>query len=96
MHSASRLTYKLGGTYRYFETLVGLDDDSGAGGIASIQLFVDGKPRLPAELQITSEADPRFIREDVRNAKELTLVVGFGRYADVRSRVNWADARLIK
>jgi hypothetical protein len=96
MHSASRLTYELAKGYRYFEALVGLDDDSGHGGIASVQLVVDGKPRLPAELQITSEEAPRFIRQDVRDAKELTLVVGFGRYADVRSRVNWADARLIK
>ena len=39
---------------------------------------------------------PQFIRQDVQDAKELTLVVGFGRYTDVRSRVNWADARLIK
>ena len=96
MHSASRLTYRLTEKYRYFEALVGLDDDSGRGGIASVQLLIDGKPRLPAELQIMSEEAPRFIRQDVRDAKELTLVVGFGRYADVRSRVNWADARLIK
>jgi NPCBM/NEW2 domain len=96
MHSASRLTYKLERTYRYFEAHVGLNDDSGRGGSASVQLLVDGKPRLPAELQIAAEQAPRFIRQDVRDAKELTLVVGFGRYTDVRSRVNWADARLIK
>ena len=97
MHSTSRLTYKLAERYRHFEALVGLDDDSGrrGSGLGSATSSMESpgfRPSCKSRLRKT----PQFIRQDVQDAKELTLVVGFGRYADVRSRVNWADARLIK
>jgi hypothetical protein len=97
MHSASRLTYDLGGNYRHFEALVGLDDQAEPMGSARIQVLVDGRARnLGWDGDLTSKNRPQFVRIPVAGARELTLVVDFGRFGDVRGLVNWADARLVK
>jgi hypothetical protein len=96
MHSQSRLTYDLAGGYRRFEALVGLDDRADATGGAHIKVLVDGKPQELSAEKETMDGGPRHVRVNVAGAKELTLVVEFGRRGDVQGHVNWADARLIK
>ena len=96
LHSACRLTYELLGKYRYFEALVGLDGYSGRTGCARIDVLVDGKSRLRSGKELTSQMEPKWIREDVQGAKTLTLVVDFGSYADIQGHVDWAEARLIR
>jgi hypothetical protein len=97
MHSASRLTYDLGGKYRRFEALVGLDDQTGRRGRVNVQVLVDDNPQdLGWDKELTARDKPLRIRVDVTKAKRLTLVVGFGRFGDVQGHVDWADARLIK
>jgi hypothetical protein len=96
MRSTMRLTYDLGGDYRRFEALVGLDRAAGDGAVR-VRVLVDGKahePGGPGEL--TWDNGPRPVRVDVTGARELTLVVEFGRRGGVRDNVDWADARLIK
>jgi hypothetical protein len=97
MHSASRLTYDLGGGYRRFEALVGIDDRGERSTGARIQVLVDGKAQIPeVEEEITPRGGPRRVRVDVSRASELTLLVGFGGRADIQGVVDWAEARLIK
>jgi hypothetical protein len=97
LHSESRLTYDLRGGYRWFEVLVGLDDRTGQGGSARIGVLVDGKPcDLGGPDELTGQTPPRALRIPVKGAKELTLVVEFGKRGDVQDHVNWADARLIR
>lgn len=97
MHSQSRLTFELGGGYQWFEAWVGLDDRSGREGSVVIEVLVDGKPReLGPVKELTGAGKPVPIRLRVAGARELTLVVLFGRHGDVQDHVNWADARLIK
>jgi hypothetical protein len=98
LHSESRLTYKLAGGYRRFEALVGLEEQpDGRTGTARIKVLVDGKPRpLDGDEELSAKSKPLAIRLDVQNAKELTLVVEFGKRGDVLGRVNWVDARLVK
>ena len=97
MHAEARLTYDLGGHYRRFEAVVGLDARTGKRGRVRVEVLVDGKARdlgRPGEL---TEADgPLRVRLNVRGARELTLAVRFGRRGDVQAHVNWADARLVK
>jgi hypothetical protein len=96
MRSEMRLTYDLGGGYRRFEALVGLDR-SARNGDVRVRVLVDGKPRdLGRSGELTWENGPRPVRLDVAGARELTLVVEFGRRGGVRDNVDWADARLIK
>lgn len=97
MHSESRLTYDLGGSYRRFEALVGLDERTGRGGSVRVKVLVDGKPRdLGGDRELTLRTGPLAVRVDVSGARELTLVVEFGKRLDVEDHVNWADARLVK
>ena len=96
MHTESRLTYDLGGRYRRFEALVGLDDRTGKGGTARIRVLVDGKPKDIGDAELTGHGEPRAIRVDVSGAKELTIVAEFGERGGVQGHVDWAEARLIK
>jgi hypothetical protein len=97
MHSESRLSYALGGDYRWFEAKVGLDDLTGKQGSVSIQVLADGKPlQLDLDPELTARNSPRFVRLPIDGVKVLTLVVGFGSNGDVQGEVDWADARVIK
>jgi hypothetical protein len=102
LHAASRLTFALGGAYRRFEAVVGIDDQAGDGarqgqGSARIAVLIDGKPQdLGKGADLSARDRPLAVSVNVAGAEELTLVVEFGRRLDVQARVNWADARLIK
>lgn len=97
MHSQSRLTFDLGGGYQWFEAWVGLDERTGKEGSVGVGVLVDGKPiDLGAAKELTGRDKPLPIRVRVAGARELTLVVLFGRHGDVQDHVDWADARLIK
>jgi hypothetical protein len=96
MHSESRLSFNLGGQYRRFEALVGLDDRTGQGGRVKIRVVIDGKDRDVGDPAITSAIGARPVRVDVSGGKDLTLVVEFGSNGDVCDHVDWADARLVK
>src|SRR5262249_47929596 len=58
LHSASRLTYDLAGGYRRFEALVGLDDRSGRGGSARVQVLLDGKATA-FDREVTGRGGPQ-------------------------------------
>jgi hypothetical protein len=97
LHSACRISYDLGRRYQWFTALVGLDDRTGREGSVRIQVLVDGKPQdLGRDDELTGRDAPRALRVRVAGARELTLVVDFGRHGDVGDHVDWADARLIK
>jgi hypothetical protein len=100
MHSAARVAYDLGGAYRRFEALVGIDDQAGdeqtgrQGGVR-IRVLADGKP-LGGDRDVSARTGPVAVRADLTGARELTLVVDFGDRGSVQDRVDWADARLVK
>jgi len=97
MHSKSTITFDLAGRYRRLEALVGIDDGADSRASARIEIRADGKVReLARDGLLTKERGPRQVRVDLAGAKELTLVVDWGRRGFVQGRVNWADARLIK
>jgi hypothetical protein len=98
LHGPCQLTYKLDGSYRHFEALVGLDDRDGQRGSVGIRILADGKEvKLeggPAEL--TVRHGPRRIRVAVNGVRELTLIVDAGAHGNVQDVVNWVEARLLK
>jgi hypothetical protein len=97
LHSESRLSFTLNGNFRRFESLVGLDDQTGQGGSVRIAVVADGKPRdLGPARELSTASGPHSLRVDITGVKELTLVVEFGPGGDIRDHVDWADARLIK
>ena len=97
LHSKAELSFDLGGAYQWFEATVGLDEATGQGGSAGIAVLVDGKPQDVGGAQDVTAKDPsRELRIPVKGARELTLIVTFGRHGDVQDHVDWADARLVK
>jgi hypothetical protein len=97
LRSASRVTYDIGGKYRQFEALVGLDDHTGLKGSARVGVLVDGKPQdLGIKQDLTANNGPLPVSINVAGARELTLLVEYGQGGDVQDNVNWLDARLIK
>jgi hypothetical protein len=97
MHSESRLTYDLAGRYQWFEAQVGLDDETGREGSVAVEVLLDGKSQdLGWDKELSGRQGSRPLRVRVAGARELTLVVKFGRRGDVHDHVNWADARLLK
>jgi hypothetical protein len=97
MHSECRLTYDVSAGYHRFQALLGLDDVAGRAGSVRVKVLVDGRPAdlgLDRELTIRDGAVP--VEVPLQGAKELTLVVEFGRRSDVGDHVNWAEALLVK
>ena len=95
LHSKTTLTYDLGGKYRRFEAVVGLDAASGKRGAADVRVLVDGKAAKEVK-GLTAAGGVTVLLIDVAKAKELTLVVDYGPGGDVQDDVNFADARLVE
>ena len=97
MHGASKLRYALGGQYRRFDAVVGLDDRDGKKGRVKLRVIVDGKAVELTKKPAWGHADGALpVSVDVRGAKELTLEVSHGAEGPVQAIVNWAEPRLVK
>ena len=95
-HPRTTLSYDLGGKFRRFEALVGLDPATGRHGRADVRVRLDGKGQdLPA-LRSLAAGVAVPLRIDVTGAKELALAIDFGPAGDVQADVNWGDARLVE
>jgi hypothetical protein len=96
-HPRTTLTYDLGGKYRRFEAVVGLDSATGRRGATEVRVLVDGKAiPFDGSPSLAVGTAPRSISINVAGAKQLTLVVDFGPGGDVQDDVDWGDARLIR
>jgi hypothetical protein len=97
MHADSRLRFDLGGSYRRFSALVGLDDRDGRGGQVRLRVRIDGK--VVAEVGkaglLTHADGPQWVNVDLNKARELTLEV-VGAPDPVQGAVNWVQAVLVK
>ncbi len=92
----TRITYTLGGKYRRFEAVLGLDAVIGRRGSAAFRVLLDGKDALPADARRLIPGKSFPVSIDVINAKEMTLVADFADGGDVLSEVDWADAKLVE
>jgi NPCBM/NEW2 domain len=97
MHASSTLSYDLGGAYRRFEAVVGLDDLEGRAGRVRVRVLVDGKAADLGKTNVLSrEGGPITLRVPVEGAKSLALEVEALEDGPVQGVVNWADARVVK
>lgn len=95
MHAQSKVVYALDGKFRWFESLVGLAETGP--GQYRIRILVDGKAQdLGGHQALTFRDPPLRIRLNVQHARELTLETLFAGFGDIKARVNWADARLLR
>jgi hypothetical protein len=96
LHSESRIAFTPPSGSTRFEALVGLDELSGRSGHVRVKVLADDRPLLDPPAEISGTDPPKYLRLDLpREARELTLVVEFGRGGDVQDHVDLADARFI-
>ncbi len=93
------LRYRLGGEYRRFQAIVGIDESvKDGGGDCDLTISGDGKQLL--KLRMTARDAARPIDLDVTDVVVLEIVVGFGGDAatnvDLGDNLDLADAKLIK
>jgi hypothetical protein len=97
MHAPSRLTYQLGGAYRRFEAVVGLDNQDGKKGRVRLRVLIDGKPAELTKKDVWTHIDGALrVSVDVTGARELALEVRCADHGPVQAVVDWADAVLLK
>jgi len=93
-HAAADTAYELGGAYRRFEALCGVDDEKGGIGSCVFQVWLDGKKAYDSGV-LRGKQPARKIALDVRGKERLRLVVtdaGDGINCD---HADWANARLL-
>jgi hypothetical protein len=96
LHSRSRVTFALPPGARRFEAVVGLDEMTGRSGAVMIDVLADGKSLFDTRPELTGTEPPKSLRLPLpTGARDLTLVVDYGRGGDVQDQVDWAEARVI-
>ncbi|MDY0165406.1 MAG: NPCBM/NEW2 domain-containing protein [Thermoguttaceae bacterium] len=95
MHTATRLTYRLDGSYQRFQADVGVDDSTGGRGSVQFRVLVDGQERF-ASGPVRGGEPPETVDVDLAGAARLELVADFAERAHVLDHANWLDARLVE
>jgi len=102
MHSRSRVSFALDGKWSRFFTDLGIDDAgaalsrAGRGGDVSIVVEVDGVRRHEQATVNRQSGLLEIGPLDVRGAKQLVLIVDYGRGGDVLDHVSWCAPVLVK
>jgi hypothetical protein len=99
MHSASRLTYHLGETFRRFDAQVALDESAGKRGSVTFGVYLerDGKWGEVFVSNVVRGGDaPLPVSIDVEGATGITLTVDYADRGDQLDRAVWLDARLMR
>jgi len=96
LHSASRLTYTLDGSYTRFDAELGIDDSTEGRGSVRFRVFVDGKQKYTSPTVVRGGQSPESATVDITGAKRLDLIIDFADRADELDRADWLDARLVK
>jgi hypothetical protein len=95
VHSASRLTYELDGSYRAFRADLAIDDSTAGGGSVRFVVYVDQQPKFASQI-VRGAMAPVPISVDLTGARRLDLVVDFADRADVLDHADWLNARLVR
>lgn len=100
-HANCELTYKLDGSYQKFFATIGLSNESVKGendelsGSVRFVIYTDGKKTYESEV-FRKDSPPKDMSLDIRNAKEIRLVVSDAGDGYILDRAAWALARVIK
>ncbi len=96
IHSKTLLKYRLGGDYRRFQAVTGIDHLVASNGYGDCKLVIsgDGKKLLEADIKAKDAAKP--IDLDVADVVVLEVLVDYGGNLDISDHLDLADAKLIK
>jgi hypothetical protein len=100
VHSRCELVYALGGEYRTFRSVIGIDDSAkekrDVEPSVVFRVYVDGKPFFKNGISMEGGDRGRFIEVDVTGARKMRLIVDFHDNFEILGRADWADAHLIR
>lgn len=100
IHSKTYLRYRLSGEYRRFKAVMGIDHEVAAKGgdvhvvISVIKIGDQRKVLLETDVRGTDK--PRELDLDVTGARELEILVDFGKNLDIADHLDLGDARVLK
>ena len=96
MFAGMKLTYQLGGEFKKFASLVGIDDtDEHHQGDVTVRVLADGK-EVFKKAGLTRKSGPVKIDLSMKGVKTLELAVDFGGNMLFGDITDWADAHLIR
>jgi hypothetical protein len=99
MHSAARLTYRLDGDYRRFDSAIAVDDSAKGRGSVTFGVYTlrDGKWGEAFKSGVVRGGDDvQTVSVDLSGAKGLTLTVDFADRGDELDHAVWLDPRLVR
>ncbi len=94
LHAYTELQYDIGGEYKEFKAILGVDPKVQGDSHVKVTIEGDGKELFAAEISRTDE--PRPITLDVKNVKQLRIVVASAGLLDLGNHVCLADAKVSK
>lgn len=95
LHSLTVLKYRLGGDYRRFQTVMGIDDDIRVAGNVDVIIKGDGRPLFKGTARVNQPPQPLDL--DVTGVVELEITVDYGDdKLDIGDRLHLADAKVVK
>jgi hypothetical protein len=95
IHSKSEITWRLGGEYRRFQSVIGYDPEISTASTALVKVIGDGKDLL--KLDLARGTPPHAVDLDMTDIIELTIVVDFGTdEVDIGDRIHFGDAKVLK
>jgi hypothetical protein len=94
LHAYTELVYDIGGEYKEFKAILGIDPKVPGDSHVKITIEGDGKELFAGEM--TRKDEPKPITLDVKNVKQLRIVVASAGLLDLGNHVCLADAKVSK
>jgi hypothetical protein len=94
VHSRTVLTYDIGGEYREFRAVLGVDE--GVVTDARVMVVIEGDGRELYKAEVGRKDPPRPVALDVKGVRQLRVVVQSAGLLDLGAQVNLGEARVSK
>jgi hypothetical protein len=94
IHAYTELIYDIGGEYKEFKAVLGVDPK--VGGDSNVKVIIEGDGRELFNAEVRRRDDPRPITVSIKNVKQLRIVVASAGLLDLGNHVCLADAKVSK
>jgi hypothetical protein len=96
IHSRTLLKYRIGGDYRRFRAVMGIDHDAAKDGIGIVSVVIKGDTKKLFEGTVRWSDPPRDLDLDVSNVQMLEITVDYGDNDATGDHLDLCEARVIK
>jgi hypothetical protein len=96
LHAYTDLVYDIGGDYKEFKAVVGVDPKVGRTGEGNVKILIEGDGQKLFADELNRKSPSRPLTLNVKNVKQLRIVVSSGGLFDLGDHLNLADAKVSK